>query len=60
MLASDLLLEVPRSHSSTHQDAFTSAAVVWWNVFTTDVDVTGLSTQQVKVAAYRWLRLHPT
>ncbi|XP_045128968.1 ras guanine nucleotide exchange factor B-like [Portunus trituberculatus] len=57
--ANDLLLEVPRSHSSTHQRAFTSAAVVWWNELTTDVDVRGLSTQQIKVAAHRWLRLHP-
>ena len=53
----DFLLEVPRSHSNTHQRALSSATVKWWNDFTSAVNIEGLSTQQVKVAAHRWLRL---
>ena len=59
VLCNDSLLEVPRSHTSTHQRAFTTATVEQWNSFTADVDVRQLSTQQVKVAAHRWLLLHP-
>ena len=55
----ELLLEVPRSHSSTHQRTFSSAAAVWWNNLTAVVDVRPLSTQQMKVTTHKWLRLFP-
>lgn len=57
--SNDLLLEVPRSHSSSHQRTFSSAAAVWWNDLTAVVDIRPLSTQQMKVATHKWLRLHP-
>ena len=60
VLSNDFLLEVPRSRSSTHQRTFSIAAVMWWNALTCDVNVEGLSTQQVKVASHRWLRLQNT
>lgn len=59
VLSNASLLEVPMARSSTHQRAFSIAAVVWWNNLTADVDVTQLSTQQMKVASHRWLLLHP-
>ena len=59
VLSNDSLLEVPRSHSSTHQRSFSAATVVWWNVLTTDVDVWHLFTQQMKDAIHVWLHLHP-
>ena len=59
VLSNDSLLEVPRSHTVTHQRAFTAATVVWWNAFTSQLDVRQMSTQQVKVAAHRWLHHHP-
>ena len=31
VLSNDSLLEVSRSHSSTHQRSFSTAIVVWWN-----------------------------
>ena len=55
----DSLLKVPRSRSSIHLRAFSTAAVVWWNTLTTNVDVRRFSTQQMKVATHRWLHLHP-
>ncbi len=59
VLGNDLLLEAPRSRSSTHQRTFSSAAVSWWNNLTAVVDVRRLSTQQMKVTTHKWLRLHP-
>ena len=59
VLSNNLLLEAPRSRSSTHQRAFSSATVVWWNALTAEVDVVPLSTQQMKVSTHRWLLLHP-
>ena len=44
VLINDSLLEVLRSHSSTHQRSFSVAAVEWWNALTIDVNVWCLST----------------
>ena len=54
VLGNDSLLKIPRS--STH----ISVAVVWWNALTADMDMKCFSTQQMKVAIYRCLRLHPS
>ena len=59
VLNNNLLLEVPRSRSSTHQRTFSSATVVWWNNLTAVVDVRPMTTQQMKVTTHRWLLLHP-
>ena len=58
-VVSDVLLEVPRTRSVRCQRAFTYATSVLWNTFTAAVDVTRMSSQQVKCAANVWLRLHP-
>ncbi|KAG0729536.1 hypothetical protein GWK47_030107 [Chionoecetes opilio] len=55
----DLLLEAPRTHTVMGQRAFTWATATLWNTFTVEVDVVAMNTQQVKVAAHRWCRLHP-
>ena len=44
LLGNDSLLEVPKSQSSIHQKAFSTAEVVWWNALTIDVDVRRFST----------------
>ena len=59
VLNNSSLLEVPRSRSSTHLRAFTATTVRLWNAFTSIVDVRQMTTQQVKVAAHRWLQQHP-
>ena len=56
---SDLLLEVPRVHTTRCQRAFTCATAELWNTFTTHVAVGRMSTQRVKCAAHAWLRTHP-
>ena len=58
-VASDLLLEVPRTRTARCQRAFSSATSLLWNDFTTVVDVRHMSTQQVKKAAHAWLRALP-
>ena len=59
VLSNASLLNVPRARTSTQQRAFSTAAVVWWNSLTAEVDVQHLSTHQMKVASHRWLHLHP-
>ncbi|XP_045121812.1 uncharacterized protein LOC123510597 [Portunus trituberculatus] len=59
VLSNDLLLEAPRSRSSTHKRAFSSATAMWWNAFTAVVDVQRLSTQQMKETTHRWLHTQP-
>ncbi|MPC99085.1 hypothetical protein E2C01_094480 [Portunus trituberculatus] len=57
-VVSDTLLEVPRCHSVRCQRAFSHDTVVLWNAFISAVDVSSMSTQQVKCAAHAWLRTH--
>ena len=58
-VVTDTLLEVPRCHTVRCQRAFSHDTAVLWNAFTSTVDVTRMSTQQVKCAAHAWLRTHP-
>lgn len=54
VMSSDLLLQIPRTHTAMCQRAFTYAAATLWNAFTSAVDVRTMNTQQAKVAAHRW------
>ncbi|MPC51952.1 hypothetical protein E2C01_045809 [Portunus trituberculatus] len=58
-VVSNTLIEVPRCHSVRCQRAFSHNTVVLWNAFTSAMDVSSMSTQQVKCAAHAWLRTHP-
>ncbi|MPC95521.1 hypothetical protein E2C01_090737 [Portunus trituberculatus] len=46
-VVSDTLLEVPRCHSVRCQRVFSHDTAVLWNAFTSAVDVSSMSTQQV-------------
>ena len=59
VVSSDLLLDVPRTHTASCQRAFTWATAKLWNAFTVDVPVQAMSNQQVKAAAHSWCRTHP-
>ena len=59
VLASDCQVEVPRSRTSLHQRTFAASTSRLWNDITTQIEVWGLTTQQVKLAAHSWCLLHP-
>ncbi|MPC60865.1 hypothetical protein E2C01_054924 [Portunus trituberculatus] len=51
--SSDMLVQVPRSHSRQHQRSYTTGTARLWNSFTAATsDTQTMSTQQVKVAAH--------
>ena len=58
VVSTDLLLEIPRTHTACCQRAFTWATATLWNAFTRDVHVQGMSTQRVKTAAHSWCLAH--
>lgn len=59
VLTSDCQVEVPCSRSSTHQRTFTSTTARLWNSMVASVQVRGLTTQQMKLAAHAWCCQHP-
>ena len=58
-VVSNILLEVPRCRSVRFQGAFSHNSTVLWNSITSAVDVTRMSTKQVKCSAHTWLRERP-
>ena len=58
--SSQLLVGVPRSRASQHLRTFSARVARLWNIFTTTIDVTYMTTQQVKEAAHRWRATLPT
>ena len=59
-LASDELVEVPRSNSRQHQRTYTARTSRLWNTFTAATpDVSLMTTHQVKLAANRWRGTQP-
>ena len=60
-VSSDLLVEVPRSHSRQHQRTYTARSSRLWNMFTAATpQVLNMSTDQVKLAAHRWRETLPS
>lgn len=55
-----LLVEVPRSRASQHLRTFAARVARLWNRFVSSIDVSQMTTQEVKVAAHRWRRQFPT
>ena len=60
VLSGRVLVEVPRSRSSQHLRTFSARTARLWNQFTAMLDVSQMSTQQVKTAAHQWRSTQPT
>lgn len=58
-LSSDCLVEIPRSQTSTHLRTFTARVARLWNLVVVEVDVSGLTTQQMKERTNTWCHQHP-